>query len=271
MLGRKQSLSDQRTWEAAYRNAATLVQTAAFEDLLAQTVSQIRQTCQGKHVAFGWSGGKDSLVLQEVMALAGYTECVLVLTYLEYRAFLQWVTDHMPPDLTVLRTRHDLCWLRDHPHMLFPQTASTAAQWFHQVQHQGQQDYVRARKIDFLAVGRRRLDGNYCGRDGLYTNRAGITRYAPLVSWTHEEVFAALHYFGRTLPPCYGWPRGYQVGTGPWAARQWTCSLREAFDEVWQIDPEVVLEAARMLPSAAGYLAVRDMEALCADSLVLSG
>jgi hypothetical protein len=176
----------------------------------------------------------------------------------------------MPPALTVLRTTHDLTWLRDHPSMLFPRDAQTAAKWFHQVQHAGQQDYVKREHVALLAVGRRRLDGNYCGPGGVYTNRAGVTRYAPLMDWSHEEIFAALHYFGCALPPCYSWPRGYQVGTGPWPARQWTPSLHAAWDEVFHIDPDIVTDAARMLPSAAAYLYVGDMERLCVDSSALS-
>ena len=33
-----------------------------------------------KQLGVAWSGGKDSLVLEKVMALAGFSDCVLVLT-----------------------------------------------------------------------------------------------------------------------------------------------------------------------------------------------
>ena len=74
-----------------------------------------------------------------------------------------------------------------------------------------------------------------------------------LAAWSHEEIFAALGYFEADLPPCYGWPRGYQVGTGPWAARQFAPSVQAAWAEVHQIDAEIVREAAAYLPSAREF------------------
>ena len=177
----------------------------------------------------------------------------MVITPLEYRAFLQWVTDRMPDRLTVIRTHHDLEWLRANPEMLFPRNAAIAARWFHQVQHWGQEVYVKREGNPILAVGRRSKDGNFCGgANGMYTSR-GVTRYAPLAAWSHEEIFVALGYFEADLPPCYGWPRGYQVGTGPWAARQFAPSVQAAWAEVHQIDAEIVREAAAYLPSAREF------------------
>jgi len=149
----------------------------------------------------------------------------------------------MPERLTVIRSHHDLEWLRENPEMLFPRNAAIAARWFHQVQHWGQEVYVKREGNPILAVGRRRKDGNYCGPGGIYTSR-GVTLYAPLADWTLEEIFAALDCFSADLPPCYAWPRGYQVGTGPWAARQFAPNVQTAWAEVQQIDADIVREAA---------------------------
>lgn len=107
-----------------------------------------------------------------------------------------------------------------------------------------------------LLLGRRRIDGNFCGPrgDNLYTNQRNITRYSPLADWPHEAVFALIKRHNIPLPPCYGWPRGYQVGTGSWPARQWTRSVDHGFEEVWSIDPQVVRDAAQVLPQAAQWL-----------------
>ena len=249
-LGKKQGIDSQEIWQRAFQEASSF----DIRGRIDQTVEQIRATVGHRDLAFGWSGGKDSIVLERILDLAGYRACVLVITALEYRAFLQWVTDHMPKRLTVIRTRHDLDWLSRNPEMLFPATADLAAKWFHQVQHWGQEQFVKREGFDLLAVGRRRKDGNYCGRDGMYTNARGVTRYAPLADWTHEEVFAALHYFQASLPPCYSWPRGYQVGTGPWAARQFARNSAAAWDEVYQIEPGIVEDAARVLDGAKEFL-----------------
>jgi 3'-phosphoadenosine 5'-phosphosulfate sulfotransferase (PAPS reductase)/FAD synthetase len=250
MLGKKQSLASQAIWLDAKRRARELLPTLPAR--IEFTVERIRKVVGHRDLCFGWSGGKDSIVLERVLGLAGFRACVLVITNLEYSAFLQWVTLHMPERLTVMRTNHDLGWLQRNPEMLFPQDSEIAARWFHQVQHRGQEAFVKKEDFAMIAVGRRRKDGNYCGPEGVYTNRRGVTRFAPLFDWTHEEIFAALEYFKADLPPCYGWPRGYQVGTGPWAARQFAPSRQIAWSEVYQIEPQIVVDAARAAIPGAG-------------------
>ena len=256
-LGRKQQLSSQSVWLLAKRRAEFL--SRVIDRRIDQTIERVRNVVGARSLAFGWSGGKDSIVLERVLAQAGFRDCLLVITRLEYRQFLEWVTEHMPERLTVIRTKHDLDWLRQNQDMLFPTDSSIAAHWFREVQHTGQERYVKREGLDMLAVGRRLKDGNYCGPNGIYTNSRGITRFAPLYDWTHEEIFAALHYFKAELPPCYGWPRGYQVGTGPWPARQWAPTIRAAWEEIWRIEPEILSAAAGAgIAGAQEFLEERD-------------
>jgi hypothetical protein len=139
--------------------------------------------------------------------------------------------------------------------MLFPQGAD-GSRWFSIVQHRAQREYFRDRGLDVLMLGRRHADGNYIGPAGAdrYTNARGVTLWSPLAAWTHEHALALIARENLPLPPCYGWPRGYQVGTGAWPARQWTSSLDEGFTECWQIDPDVIRGAAAHLPAAAQWL-----------------
>lgn len=259
MLGKKQA-SRQEDWETLQAQIETLVSRADLDALAERAVAEIRRVCQGRRAAFGWSGGKDSLVLEHLCALAGITECVLAITNLEYPAFLAWVTDHMPDSLEVVNTGQDLAWLARHPQMLFPQDAQTAARWFQLVQHTAQQRYAREHQREVLLLGRRRADGNYTGSDGRYVTAAGVTCYSPLRDWRHEDVLAFLHYHQVPLPPIYRWPNGYRVGTGPWPARQWTGSVAQGWREVYAIDAGVVRDAATVLPSARQFLkGVRDV------------
>jgi Phosphoadenosine phosphosulfate reductase family len=254
-LARKQDLPDQARWQHAIDTARDVWPDPRLDELIALTVKQITETTAGKRAAFAWSGGKDSLALAHVCEQAGIEDCVLAISNLEYPAFLQWVTDFMPPGLTVISTGQDLAWLRDHPAMLFPQGAH-GSRWFQIVNHRGQETYYRDRGLDVLLLGRRRLDGNYTGPDGqdIYTNARGITRYSPLADWPHEAVFALIQRENITLPPCYSWPRGFQVGTGSWPARQWTRDTDHGFEECWQIDPDVIRGAAVGLPQAAEWM-----------------
>ena len=259
VLGRKQDLADPGTWRTAISRARTAVPDAELDALVGRAVDAVRaEVSAGRTVAYAWSGGKDSQVLRYVMHAAGVTDCVLGMTVgLEWPAMLRWLTDHMPASCDVHAEPLDLAWLNAHPAMLFPQGAN-GSRWFSLVQHRAQRKYVRDNKVDLLALGRRRKDGNYIGRAGAdrYTDQAGITRWSPLADWTHEQVFALVGREQLPLPPCYDWPRGYQVGTGPWPARQWTTSLAHGFEECWQIDPDLIRRVAEDLPAAAEWLDV---------------
>jgi 3'-phosphoadenosine 5'-phosphosulfate sulfotransferase (PAPS reductase)/FAD synthetase len=257
-LGRKQGIRDQAAWQAAFTAAAELWPPPKLARLVDQTATAIAARCAGRNAAVAWSGGKDSLALAHVARLAGVTECVLAISDLEYPAFLRWVTDNMPDGLTVLSTGQDLDWLARNPRMLFPQGAD-GSRWFTIVNHRGQEQYYKQNRLDVLLLGRRHADGNYTGPVGQveYTNARKVCRYSPIANWPHEAVFALIGQQQIALPPCYGWPRGFQVGTGSWPARQWTESHDHGWAEVWQIDPGVVRGAAARLPEAADWLARR--------------
>lgn len=255
LLGQKQT-SAEAAWATAWETARDVYPDALLDPLLDRTITTIRTEAATRRVGYGWSGGKDSLALGYVMAAAGVGDCVMGMTSgLEYPAMLRWVTTHMPDGLTVRTVPLDLDWLAAHPAMLFPQ-AERGPRWFTLIQHKVQTSYFLAENLDVLALGRRRRDGNYIGPRGAdrYTNKRGITRWAPLADWPHEAVMSLLIRENISLPPCYSWPRGFQVGTGAWPARQWTRDVDHGWCEVWDIDPNVVRDAAARLPSAGDWM-----------------
>lgn len=254
MLGKKQCISN-NDWHVAVRSISKTVPREYLDRLISRTANDIRKTVRGQSAAFAWSGGKDSLVLEQLCYLAGIRECVLVVSDLEYPAFMRWVANHKPHMLEIVNTGQDLQWLARNIDMLFPQDSATAAKWFHIVQHRGQAQYFKASKCDVLILGRRKTDGNYVGKgSNIYTSAGGITRFSPLAQWRHEDILAFIYYFNIPLPPFYGWPNGYCCGTHPWAARQWTRSVHNGWHEVYSIDSSIVTEAARYIDSAKEYL-----------------
>lgn len=254
LLGRKQRVSNS-DWLEAIKEIENIVPKSELDKKVGQTVKDIKATTKGKKVAFAWSGGKDSLVLEQICYKAGIDECVLVICDMEYREFLAWVTDHMPEKLEVIDTGQNMEWLAAHQQMLFPQNSNIAAQWFHIVQHRGQAKYYKARELDMLLLGRRRSDGNYVGKGtNIYTDGKGVTRYSPLADWSHEEILAYIHYYQVPIPPFYEWQNGYYCGTHPWPARQWTGSIKNGWKEVFQIDSSIVKNAAQYLQSAKDFL-----------------
>ncbi|MCM1179984.1 MAG: phosphoadenosine phosphosulfate reductase family protein [Clostridium sp.] len=254
MLGRKQKIKNDE-WIEAFGRIEQTVSRKELDQLVDKTVKEIKKKTKGKKAAYAWSGGKDSLVLGEICQKAGISSCVLVICDLEYKAFTEWVDAHKPPELSVINTGQDMKWLATHQHMLFPQDSKFAAQWFHIVQHRGQAKYYKENQLDMLLLGRRRADGNYVGRgDNIYTNGQGVTRYSPLSEWTHEQILAYIHYHKLAMPPIYDWKNGYLCGTHPWAARQWTGSVENGWKEVYEIDSNIVTEAAELIPSAKEFL-----------------
>lgn len=253
-LGKKQRIKNE-DWVAALDKIEQSVSQEELDRLVDKTVKEIRTKTMGKKAAYAWSGGKDSLVLGEICRMIDIMPCVLVICNLEYKAFTEWVDNNKPPELSIINTGQDMQWLAAHPHMLFPQDGKYAAQWFHIVQHGGQERYYRENGLDMLLLGRRRADGNYVGKgDNIYTNSRGITRYSPLSDWTHEHILAFIHYHNIPMPPIYDWKNGYLCGTHPWPARQWTGNTENAWSEIYEIDKSIVVAAAEYFESARMFL-----------------
>lgn len=254
VLGRKQRIKNS-DWIDTFGKIEQLVTKKELDQLIENTIRDIKKKTKGKKTAYAWSGGKDSLVLGEICQKAGITSCVLVICNLEYKAFTEWVDTHKPLELSVINTGQDMKWLAAHPNMLFPQDSKFAARWFQIVQHRGQAKYYREHELDMLLLGRRRADGNYVGKgDNIYTNGHGVTRYSPISDWTHEQILAYIHYYNLEMPPIYGWKNGYLCGTHPWPARQWTGSVENAWAEIYEIENSIVVEAAEHIQSAKDFL-----------------
>jgi len=253
-LGKKQSENNDY-WNEVWANIRHIVSFSDIQSLVERTLAEVYQVTQGKKVAYAWSGGKDSQALRGVMDLAGITPCVMGLSDLEYPAFLQWVTDNMPHELELVNNGPDLLWLAQNQDMLFPQESRVSARWFKRIQHTAQAQYYEKHNLDFIILGRRRADGNYMGRAGrnIYTSK-GITRYSPLKDWRHEDVLAFCHYYHYPLAPTYDWPNGFVVGTGAWAARQWTQTTAQGWYETCLIDEDIVQQAAEYIPSARKFI-----------------
>lgn len=254
VLGRKQAIKNE-DWIEAVARIEELVPREELDELVAATIEEIRLQTEGKKAAYAWSGGKDSLVLGEICQTAGIAECMLAVCDLEYPAFMTWTEEHKPAGLEVINTGQNLEWLKKHPEMLFPQDSKTASRWFSIVQHRAQAKYYKEQNLDLILLGRRRADGNYCGKGGnIYTDGKGVTRYSPLATWKHEAILAYIHYHKVPMPPIYGWHNGYLCGTHPWPARQWTGSEVAGWAEIYQIAPEIVQEASGTLPGVKEYI-----------------
>ena len=253
-LGRKQNIKN-NDWLNAIKNIEDSVSKKELDVLISNTVKEIKKKTKGKKAAFAYSAGKDSIVLADVCKRAGITDSLIGVCNLEYPEFMKWIEENKPDGCTVVNTGQDLEWLSKHQDMLFPQDSKKAARWFAIVQHTAQRKYFKDNNIQILILGRRRADGNFVGKkDNIYTDGKGVTRYSPLSDWKHEHILAYIHYYKLPLPPIYTWKNGYLCGTHPWAARQWTGSVENGWQEVYDIDRNIVVEASAKIKSAKMFL-----------------
>lgn len=251
---KKKQATTQRDWTDIVSKIKTIVPKSEIDAKIKSSVIDIEKMTSGKKVAYSWSGGKDSIALRFVCEKAGIKDCVFVYCDLEYAAFMEWVNKNKPKGCSMVNTHQDLKWLSNHKEMLFPQNSSIAGKWFKIVQHKGQENYYKENNLDMLILGRRKQDGNYTGKNGIYTNAKGITRYSPLYLWKHEDVLALIAWYNLPIPPIYEWKNGYLCGTHNWAARQWTGSIENGWAEVYEIEPEIVYEASGYFDSAKEFL-----------------
>lgn len=256
-LGRKQAIKN-ADWLEALREIELTISREEIDNLSEKTISEIKAFTDGKHAAYAWSGGKDSIILGKLCESVGIKDCLIGVCNLEYPAFMAWIEANKPSACEVINTGLNLDWLAKHPEMLFPQDSSKAARWFSIVQHKAQREYFKKNSLDILILGRRRADGNYTGRGtNIYTDGKGVTRYSPLADWRHEDILAYIHYHNLPVPPIYGWKNGYLCGTHPWPARQYTGSVENGWKEVYDIDPSIVKLASEKIESARRFLEER--------------
>lgn len=253
-LGKKQNIKNE-DWITAIKNIEKTVSKSEIDTLTKETVAQIKAKTKGQKVAYAWSAGKDSIVLGALCEKAGIKDCMIGVCELEYPAFYAWINEHKPPKCEIVNVGLDLDWLAAHQSMLFPQDSTVAGKWFNILQHKAQRQYFKDHDLDVLLLGRRRADGNYVGKgSNIYTDGKGVIRFSPISEWKHEHILAFIHYNKLPLPPIYNWKNGYLCGTHPWPARQWTGSLENGWQEIYDIDPSIVVCAAEKIESAKHFL-----------------
>lgn len=218
-----------------------------------KAIEDIRRTTRGKDVAFAWSGGKDSIALADVCKKAGVDRAMWAHTELEYPAFFDWCQKHKPENCEIINTGYDLDWIIAHPNMLFPNDADHQ-KWMAIYQRKSFSKCFFDDKLDMLMVGHRKADGNIVGEGNIITKNSGEVRYSPLADWSHEMLLGYIYYFNLEMPMIYWWRDGFRKGTHPWAGRTGTKSLDQGYEEVWEIDPQIVVEAAHKLDSAKYFL-----------------
>lgn len=253
VLGRKQS-STNSEWLNAVAQIETLISFEEVEDFAEKAVQRIREACNNKKAAYGYSAGKDSVVLGKLCERAGVTDCFFGHCDLEFPSFLSWALAHIPDECEIINTHINLSWLKDNPDMLFTEDSKKLNRWYALVQRRAFSDYFDKHNPDLIIVGHRILDGNVCGTNGYIRKKSGEVRYSPIADWPHEAILGYIHYHALALPPSYGWEDGYVFGPTPWPIWGHPKSVTEGWKMLWELEPKVVIQAADYFDSALHFL-----------------
>lgn len=252
MLGGKHT-SDNADWLYAAEHITEFITPDEVEDFAETARRRITEACAGKHAAYGYSAGKDSIVLADILKGIGIDEGYFAYCDLDYPAFLAWVRENKPDGVRMMHTGLDLTWLAEHQELIFAR-GQLGQRWHRYSQLGPFSDMIRNNGLDILILGHRVIDGNVCGPDGFMRKKDGETRYNPLYDWPHEAILGYIRYHGLALPPIYGWKDGYVQGTHAWPERDFCDTLEQGYREVYDIDPSIVTEAAEYIYSVRRFL-----------------
>lgn len=228
----------QEDWVKVYKNISSYISREEVEEKINKTIEKIKEVIKDKNVAYAWSGGKDSLVLQIIMEKMGINKGIAAISKeLEYPSFLKFFYEHLPVGMEVRDMPVEFEYLRKHPELIFPVGSINSDKWDKMIHLKAQNNYVKENNIDILIMGRRKQDGNFVGKDNIYSRKDGISIYSPLADWKHEDILATLYYYDLKLPEIYFMTDGFNLGTHNVFARMG--NKRECLEEIYKHDKNI--------------------------------
>lgn len=228
------------------------------------TLDFIRQTIKGHNVAFGWSGGKESIVLADLMRDTSVHRSVLALnSCLCYSSFTKWCLEHKPKDCEVFDSYQTLNFrvMRQLGIEAFSDDLKQYHKFTEMTDHKAYPYFCKKNGITMFILGRRKRDNNICGKAPHYITTNKLRDYccfSPMAEWTTEEVLGYIRYFKggyEALPPQYRYVNGWQQGSD---APIYLHLEGKTRNEMWQLvydnDKELVERASSYLKSAQIFL-----------------
>lgn len=249
--------NSQEAWLEVWNNYREYRSRDEVEAIIAASVAEIKQVCAGRHPAYAWSGGKDSIALQIVCEDAGIQRGFCCYNGLYFTDSVNFFFRNAPAGVKLFDTGEDIEWLAAHPQFLFPRKPHI---WNEQTHLKYQPIYCKQTGADLLLMGKRTQDGNFVSKDLIMSNKKGVKVYCPIREWTHEDVICAIRYRRKKLSPVYFTENGFHYGDTKFAVMG---PLRgetylDAWNRIYKIEPEKVYRSASAgIESAIRYLKAR--------------
>lgn len=237
---------DDTPFRLAWLNIRNIVPQEWSEYRIRQAADRAKAVADSRgNPLFAWSGGKDSIALDVVMERAGVERGLMGWCDLELPVFARWVAEHKPEGVELITNpRLTEEFLIDNPHFVFPPLHADVHRMVHLHFRTPVLSAYQERGGGVLFRGHRLQDMNRNNLSGY-----GVRYFNPIFDWAHEEVMAAIRYGGRSLPPCYSWPRGWYDGPACWNERTVPDS-ETGWRETYDIEPSIVLRMAPHFPGA---------------------
>ena len=261
MLVKKQNIKSNNEWLKAFKESTSIYSYEDIERLTLKTIILIQNISKKyNNICSGWIAGKDSLVLNHILNRAGINHIPIMWRGInEYPEMKKWIDINKPNNLIEeIIDKYSLDFLEKHPDYLFCKKG-TRQKWM-STKWERQRKDINKYNFDLFITGRRLKDGNQCGNaeNNFIKHKEGYDVFSPLGDWNNEQLLAYIKYNNIELPPFYNYDRGFLIGSiamGEWTERAVIDKTEnEIWEELYNIDKNIVIDASNKLTSARKFL-----------------
>lgn len=251
-------------WAFAFEHIEQFISKEEVESLFNQTIDFVKRSVQGKRAGFGWSGGKESIVLADIMEQSGVDiSCFVYNSEMNYKSFCQWAKDNMPHGCVVYDRAREFNFAKMAQYRMeaFSENNSDYDRFMTLGHRRGFSEFCESHNLDMFIMGTRKADNNVCGKapDYITTNkRQKWVRFSPMAEWPTEAILGYIRYFKNSyesIPPQYGYENGWKYGSdAPIYSKLLGETRAQMWQRVYRNDPELVIRASQYLKSAREYI-----------------
>ena len=242
-------------WAYAFEHIEEFITRQEVIDRFSQTCDFVRRMVRGRTAGFGWSGGKESVVLADIMRNVGIDTCCFGFnSCFSYPSFVEWTNRNMPAGCEVYdcAERFNYAVMLERGMEAFSDDLRQYSRFIDLNDRTVYPRFCEKHGLDVFIMGTRKADNNICGKAPDYVTTAkkrNWLRFSPMAEWTTEEVLGYIRYFRggyEALAPQYQYPNGWHYGSdAPIYLHLEGRTRQQMWAEVYRNDKRVVERAAK--------------------------